>query len=125
MDHLGCVQSSSGWGDPSQASTPATPQTALPRKPRPKGFSKEVGRPAARPQLTLTIASLVCAMSEMTPSVMMSSTEYWEPSCTAAAVLGGGGRSLSGLLCAPPCPHDTLVGATLWQEGSLFRVRAP
>lgn len=26
-------------------------------------------------------------MSEMTPSVMMRSTKYWEPSCTAAAYL--------------------------------------
>lgn len=37
--------------------------------------------------LTLTMASLVWAMSEMTPSVMMRSTKYWEPSCTAAAYL--------------------------------------
>lgn len=36
----------------------------------------------------MTMASLVCAMSEMTPSVMMSSTKYWEPSSTAAAELG-------------------------------------
>ena len=37
--------------------------------------------------LTLTMASLVWAMSEMTPSVMMRSTKYWEPSWTAAAYL--------------------------------------
>lgn len=37
--------------------------------------------------LTLTMASLVCAMSEMTPSVMMSSTKYCDPSGTAAAEL--------------------------------------
>lgn len=35
--------------------------------------------------LTLTMASLVWAMSDMTPSVMMSRTKYWEPSCTVAA----------------------------------------
>lgn len=40
------------------------------------------------PGLTLTMASLVCAMSEMTPSVMISSTKYWDPSSTAAAELG-------------------------------------
>lgn len=27
-------------------------------------------------------------MSEMTPSVMISSTKYWDPSSTAAAELG-------------------------------------
>lgn len=37
--------------------------------------------------LTLTIDSLVWAMSEMTPSVMMRSTKYWEPSFTEAAYL--------------------------------------
>lgn len=41
VDHPGCVQSSSGWGDPSQARTPATPQTALPRKPCPKVSPKK------------------------------------------------------------------------------------
>lgn len=60
----------------------------------PKGGLKEVyprfPTPCPHPRSTLTIASLVCAMSEMTPSVMMSSTEYWEPSCTAAAFLGAG-----------------------------------
>lgn len=63
---------------------PPPPQTLLPRKPPPKGFSKAAGwhapPPPLTPRLTLTIASLVWAMSEMTPSVMMSSTEYWEPS---------------------------------------------
>lgn len=39
------------------------------------------------PFLTLTMASLVCAMSDMTPSVMMRRIKYWEPSCTAAAYL--------------------------------------
>lgn len=37
--------------------------------------------------LTLTTASLVWAMSEMTPSVIISSTKYWEPSVTSAAHL--------------------------------------
>lgn len=37
--------------------------------------------------LTLTIDSLVWAMSEMTPSVMMRSTKYCEPSFTEAAYL--------------------------------------
>lgn len=37
--------------------------------------------------LTLTIDSLAWAMSEMTPSVMMRSTKYWEPSFTEAAYL--------------------------------------
>jgi len=37
--------------------------------------------------LTLTMDSLVWAMSEMTPSVMMRSTKYWEPSFTNAAYL--------------------------------------
>lgn len=37
--------------------------------------------------LTLTIDSFVWAMSEMTPSVMMRSTKYWEPSFTEAAYL--------------------------------------
>lgn len=46
------------------------------RTPQPRGAA-----------LTLTMASLVCAMSEMTPSVMMRSTKYWEPSGTAAAEL--------------------------------------
>lgn len=39
--------------------------------------------------LTLTMASLVWAMSEMTPSVMMRRTKYWDPSSTVAAELGG------------------------------------
>lgn len=83
--------SQGGWGE---------------EKPHPKHVPKGAGEhapgsprrqtetpPLPRPQtlLTLTMASLVCAMSEMTPSVMMSSTEYWEPSCTAAAFLGGTG----------------------------------
>lgn len=54
------------------------------------GVPPDFPTPCPHPPLTLTIASLVCAMSEMTPSVMMSSTEYWEPSCTAAAFLGQG-----------------------------------
>lgn len=37
----------------------------------------------------MTIASLVWAMSEMTPSVMMRRTKYWDPSSTVAAELGG------------------------------------
>lgn len=37
--------------------------------------------------LTLTMDSLVWAMSEMTPSVMMRSTKYWDPSFTEAAYL--------------------------------------
>lgn len=37
--------------------------------------------------LTLTIDSLVWAMSEMTPSVMMRRTKYWDPSFTEAAYL--------------------------------------
>lgn len=75
------------------------------------------------PQLTLTIASLVCAMSEMTPSVMMSSTEYWEPSCTSAAFLGWGAVCLGGSEHVSPPPHthtgflNTLVGTVLWLEG--------
>lgn len=32
-------------------------------------------------------------MSEMTPSVMMRSTKYWEPSCTAAAYLQAHNRN--------------------------------
>ena len=59
--------------------------------------------------LTLTMASLVCAMSEMTPSVMMSSTKYWDPSSTVAAELGGthsepqrGGRTPKKGCWAPP-----------------------
>lgn len=43
--------------------------------------------------LTFTMASLVWAMSEMTPSVMMRSTKYWEPSCTAAAYLQAQNRN--------------------------------
>lgn len=39
--------------------------------------------------LTVTMASLVCSMSEMTPSVMMRRTWYCEPSVTWAAVLWG------------------------------------
>lgn len=76
--------------------------------PHPSVSLKELAHPSGpptppcappTPSLTLTMASLVCAMSEMTPSVMMSSTEYWEPSCTAAAFLGGQVkvRSLQGL----------------------------
>lgn len=71
--------------------------------------------------LTLTIASLVCAMSEMTPSVMMRSTEYWEPSCTSAAFLGwsrGGG--LSGGKSSPHPQGKALnpLGKTvLWLAG--------
>ncbi len=38
--------------------------------------------------LTVTTASLVCTMSEITPSVMISSTKYWEPSVTSDAHLG-------------------------------------
>lgn len=60
------------------------------------------------PSLTLTMASLVCAMSEMTPSVMMSSTEYWEPSCTAAAFLRRAGNSW--VRAAPPCPTSPAWG---------------
>lgn len=62
-------------------------------------------------QLTLTMASLVCAMSEMTPSVMMRSTEYWEPSCTSAAFLVGG-QGLFGRLWA--CHHPPQGPLTLW-----------
>lgn len=44
-----------------------------------------------RGALTVTMASLVCSMSEMTPSVMMRRTWYCEPSVTWAAVLWGKG----------------------------------
>lgn len=37
--------------------------------------------------LTVTTASRVCTMSEMTPSVMISNTKYCEPSVTSAAHL--------------------------------------
>jgi len=37
--------------------------------------------------LTFTMASLVCDISDITPSVMMRSTKYCEPSWTAAAYL--------------------------------------
>lgn len=39
------------------------------------------------PLLTLTMASFVWAMSDITPSVMISNTKYWEPSWTAVAYL--------------------------------------
>lgn len=67
-------------------------------------------------------------MSEMTPSVMMSSTEYWEPSCTAAAFLGQGGGKRS--VCwdsgraVPPKRTLNTGGTALWWGGP-FRVRAP
>lgn len=44
-------------------------------------------RTAAASALTLTMASFVWAMSDMTPSVIMSKTKYWEPSWTAAPYL--------------------------------------
>ena len=62
---------------------------------------------------------------------MMSSTEYWEPSCTAAAFLGQGGGEAVCLLglwaCRPPPPQRTLNtdGTALWWEGGPFRVRVP
>lgn len=77
-------------------------------------------------QLTLTMASLVCAMSEMTPSVMMSSTEYWEPSCTAAAFLGWAAWARislggpSGPVHAQPQPStlkDPARGRGTWLHG--------
>lgn len=38
--------------------------------------------------LTLTTASLVWTMSDITPSVIINRTEYWEPSVNCAAQLG-------------------------------------
>lgn len=41
------------------------------------------------PPLTLTMDSLVWAISEITPSVTIRSTKYWEPSFTEEAYLKG------------------------------------
>lgn len=49
--------------------------------------------------LTLTMDSLVWAMSEMTPSVMMRSTKYWEPSFTEAAYLHTNRHTTYGCFC--------------------------
>lgn len=42
--------------------------------------------------LTLTTASLVWTMSEITPSVIINRTKYWEPSVISAAQLGNAHR---------------------------------
>lgn len=63
------------------------PHTAPQRFGAPHALSQAPPTQPRGAALTLTMASLVCAMSEMTPSVMMRSTKYWEPSGTAAAEL--------------------------------------
>lgn len=45
-------------------------------------------------KLTFTMDSFVWAISEITPSVIMRSTKYWEPSLTEAAYLRGEERNI-------------------------------
>lgn len=59
--------------------------------------------------LTFTMASLVWAMSEMTPSVIMSRTKYWEPSSTAAAYLQWRNQSKGWITGVDGTPSEYVV----------------
>lgn len=64
--------------------------------------------------------SLVWAMSEMTPSVMMRSTKYWEPSFTEAAYLHIQLHTNHGYFCVVLCILDSILGLCFLQLTWLY-----